>query len=379
MRVSATAGIAEPIPVPYLYGSTAAALDLVFDPVTDYASVERRSGPTVWISVKEGSALDVERLRESLRFAGMKAARVVDDGTIALTFESAEVAQAFEGNASMTGVATGPFRTLVSEDGRIVLASRHHHSIDQIEILSVSKEDEWRLLLGRRIDVAPRAEESERKRFSGVPSIRLLDIPTTHDHALYFNVRSPRLAAPETRRRIAHMIDRATLSAVVCGSDRCEVAAGVDQGMGPLPQQPLTLIVVQGESVAKRAAERLRTQLRRGDIEVLVEVEPMDRFRERGARGEYDLALAPLPRGKSKYRAYAASSYDSAEFRDAVSRGALQEADRILARDAPATPLYEMKMFAAVDKKLCGDVTPRADSWRWIADLRPCKDGEKPK
>ena len=61
-----------------------------------------------------------------------------------------------------------------------------------------------------------------------------------------------------------------------------------------------------------------------------------------------------------------------------VDNGDLATAAEILRRDVPATPLYVMQEFAAIDSRFCGEVMPSITSWLWLADLRPCAPGEVP-
>jgi hypothetical protein len=51
---------------------------------------------------------------------------------------------------------------------------------------------------------------------------------------------------------------------------------------------------------------------------------------------------------------------------------------RILEADVPSLPLYELRMFAAVDTRFCGGEPRSATSWAWLADLRPCSEESTP-
>ena len=68
------------------------------------------------------------------------------------------------------------------------------------------------------------------------------------------------------------------------------------------------------------------------------------------------------------------SGFADPTYDEAVRRGDLAAAQAILDQAMPVTPLYEYRTFAAVDARFCGDVTPSAQSWRWMADLYPCED-----
>ena len=375
LRVSATAGLGSFVPNGRPRGSTAAAADLVFDPVARYASLESREGRVVTLALNSSpDGIEAAALAGLIRFDGIRSSVAAGD-RVRVEFTTEESALAFVDALPFTGVATGPFRE-PKIDG-VVLESRGTTPIDRIEIVEVSKDDEWRLFLGRRIDVIPRVEAARRLEVNA-GTIRIVELETTRDYALLFNVERPAVSRAAVRRAIAHMIDRASLSEVVCGSSDCVVPVDVDSSDAPLTEAALRLLVIEGETVAALAASVVRKQLRKAGVEVEVHVEPIQEAWKKWTEGEFDLALAPFPRGVAKYPAVLALPYTDTAFRAAVERRDFAKADRLLRSQAPATRLFEIRHFAAIDTKWCGDVTPRADSWRWIADLRPCRKGESP-
>jgi hypothetical protein len=68
--------------------------------------------------------------------------------------------------------------------------------------------------------------------------------------------------------------------------------------------------------------------------------------------------------------------YRSAELDAALERDDLDGAIAVLRRDVPAIPLFEARVFAAVDARFCGGIPASATSWFWLSDLYPCAEGD---
>jgi hypothetical protein len=146
----------------------------------------------------------------------------------------------------------------------------------------------------------------------------------------------------------------------------------------------LTLLVIADESSVLLAASVVRHQLARLDIDVDVEPLTFESIVQRTETGQTQLVLAQLPkgaRGLARFQSPGPNSPSMTGFADreydaALEAGDVNRAEAILAREMPATALYEWRLFAAIDSSFCGNVTPSYTSWRWMADLYPCKDVE---
>lgn len=365
VRVSAIAGVADFAPRPGQSGSSAAALDLVFDSVSTHADVIRVSGRIVTFRVRDPARFEVATLAARVRYQGLVSVEVTGADVFTATFIDEKTA-AHATEPWYAFFDTGPYRLEEVRPDGVRLRRRHGGAIDAIEIFETTRADEWRKLMAREIDVIPYASSAYREELEGIGSIRIFDIPAESDAALYFNVRDPQLSDVALRRRIAASIHRKALARLVCDDERCAAPAAA-AAAGELPAM-IELSVVESDSALMIAARGLAYQL--GSLGVNVAIKPTA-VAELVA-GRFQMALAPLTRGPHRYAGLRLSGFTS--FDAALAADDHRAAQEIFEQEVPATILFEYRSFAAVDARLCGDVAPSSTSWRWIADLYPCEE-----
>ncbi len=383
-RVGATAGLAELVPRPEIAGSSAAAVDLVFDFAAAHVADAKVEGTKIHLKRRSISPFSAAELAASARSPGLVSARAVGGDGLELVFDSEASAKASI-ESGVLAFDVGPFRIESQERGRARLTRRGKSAIDVIEIVEVSSSDEWRKFMARELDVMSFSPSLYKDQFAGMDSVRLLDIPSSSSAALYFNVRDPALADAAVRRRIASGLNREAIARIATGdaSSAAPAVAGAADHEVAMPPR-LSLLVLQDDSSMLLAASVLRHQLDRLGIAIDVSAVTLDELVSRPMHGRSQLALSPLPNGRRRYGHFLSPDLDSTSqtgFADpaydaAVQRGDLAAAQFLLDRETPATVLYQRRSFAAIDLRFCGDVTPSPSSWRWMADLHLC-DNEK--
>ncbi len=138
-----------------------------------------------------------------------------------------------------------------------------------------------------------------------------------------------------------------------------------------------------------RAAEVMRHQLHARGVTLTIERLTLEEIAARGSSGNFQLLLAPVPAPDSRaflqqfsslpaHAPYNWTGYANPEYDAAVEAGDGALARTILARDVPVIVLFEIREFAAVDARFCGGKPTSPTSWRWLADLYPCKAGAAP-
>jgi Bacterial extracellular solute-binding proteins, family 5 Middle len=382
-RVGATAGLPELVLRPEMRGSSAAAVDLVFDFAESHVATQRVEGRKVYLARRSNSPYSAEQLADSIRSQGLVSARALGPNRIEAVFEDETSAKA---GTEPWGLAfdVGPFRIQSQEPGKVRLRRRGNSGIDVIEIVEVSSSDEWRRFLARELDVMSLSPSLYRDQFAGMGSVRLIDIPATTSAALYFNVRDPALAAASVRRQIASGLDRPAIARIAIGdASSAGPPITAPEAEVAMPER-LSLRVVKDDSTLLLAASVVKHEL--DGLGIAIDVVPvtLDELTSTSARGGHQLVLAPLAKGDRRYLRFLspASDYPSStgfadqEYDAAVERKDYVRAQAILDREVPATVLYEWRAFAAIDSRFCGNVTPSVMSWRWMADLHLCKNVE---
>ncbi len=374
MRVSATAGLTSFLPDATPSGSSASAQELVFDPLTAFGTVSRVDGRKVTFKVR-GDAADLAR---RIRLRQLTSVDVTGPDELVLTLSDAKSATMVT-NPAFSIVDTGPFKVDREEPGVVRLTRRSPGRLDAIEIVETSQQDEWRKLMARELDVIPAAASAFRKELDGIDSIRVFDIPATFDIALYFNVNDPELSDVAVRRKLASTVNREALAQLACGDERCAAAPVASPGDVPLPER-LVLSVLETDASLSRTASALSYQLGERGVEVDLRSTTIAEVVAR----DFQITVMPLPRGAYRFLSFTSpepgmasvTGFSSPDLDTAFARGDLDAAQRALDDLMPVTPLFENREFAAVDARFCGDVTPSASSWRWIADLVPCEGAE---
>lgn len=380
LRVSAAAGLSDLTPRPLVSGSSAQAMDLVFDLPDSHIESMRADGSRVILSRRPSTRFSADELARALRYEGLISAHALDAQHIEARFIDEKTAALCVQYQNL-GFDIGPFAIDSQAAGRIRLVRRGDSAIDVIELVESSRSDEWRKLVAHELDVVPWAASVYRAEFGGMASIRILDIPPNDTAAIYFNVRAPTLADPRVRRHLAALIRRPALARLACGDASCaspDVEATSD---APLPPR-LSVIVPKDFTTLLTAAKILRHQLFQAGVELDIEPISVEEYVDRTPRGDYLLALGPLTVADHRFgfflspshpKAFAMTGFASAEYDGAVDRGDLVTAQAVLDRELPVTRLFELRSFAAVDAGFCGDVTPTSSSWLWLKELYPCE------
>gem|GEM_PF-3708157 len=388
LRVSAAHGLTEFVPNARPAGSTAYAMELVYEPLHGNARVVRRVGRRVILHRVSGSKYSAATLAESLRFAGLVRS-YLDGRDIVAIFDDETSARALGDRAvgEVGAFALGPYTVEEQRPGRVRLRARTPRPIDSIELVEVASGEQWRQLLGHTLDVLPNLSGLRRGRFRGLKTIRVIEFHHGSDLSVVFNT-ADRALRPAVRRKLASLIDVDAVGRVACGSMGCEPSwrrlhAALDDAV-ELPDT-LRVLVLKGDAPSELAARVVKVELH-GRVRVATTPVAISRF-VRGLKGDFQVAIMPILSGRAgleRFTSHMIGSLNAARYRnpaydDAVAAGELDKARDILARDVPALPLFKMREFAAIDAKFCGDVNTRTSaSWRWIADLRPCKRGEQP-
>jgi hypothetical protein len=382
-RVGATSGLSEFVPGESLSGSSAAAVDLVFDLGPQHVTQLSRDGSTLRLTRRPTSPYTADQLASALRSQSLVSVRATGPDVIEAEFADAAIAERTE--LWYLGFDVGPFALESQEPGRVRLRRRGRSAIDVIDIVELAASDEWRKLMARELDVMSASPALFREQFAGMNSVRVLDIPPNLTATLYFNVRNPVLADAAARRRIAGALNRSAIARVATGDEASAIrSTAIASDEAALLPSRVSLLVGDSESAMLMAASVIRHQL--GGLGVAVDVEalPLEQVFAQVDRGQHQLALGPLPKEDRRFGRFLSSSPDAPsmsgfsdpEYDAAVRKGDFVSAQAILDREVPAIELYEWRTFAAIDSRFCGDVTPDDISWRWMADLRPCENGE---
>jgi len=384
-RAGASDGLSELIPGA-LDGTAAAAADLVFECCEPYVASARADGAKVLLTRKRSARLSASQLASAARYKGLISARALDADHVELVLRDPADAAQIEARCGVC-FDVGPFAVESQESKKTRLRRRGNSAIDVIEIVAVSSSDEWRKLLARELDVMSSSPSLYRDQFAGMTSVRLLDIPPTISATLFFNVRDPELADRGVRRQLAASLNRAAIARVATDdpSAAALAIAAIPGKAVALPTQ-LSLLVIEDQSTLILAASVIRHQFAR--LGITVGVEPMalaDLLKDRVDQGRFQLVLMPAPNGDRRFARFVSpgpempsiTGFADPEYDAAVRAGDLHGAQSILDREMPATVLYEWRTFAAIDAHFCGEVTPSFSSWRWMADLHPCEDGER--
>jgi hypothetical protein len=386
LRVSAASGLSQFVPGPNQSGSTAAALDLVYDPLDQHFASITADGASVLAQRSPSSPFTSEELARSFRFQGLRSAKAVDSGQVVLEFED-ESTTAY---VAYSGIDTGPFALAEQTADRVTLRGRHPVSSTAIEIIELEKttrSDEWRKLMARQLDVIPMANSIYRREFEGLETVRLFDLAPTYGVALYFNASRPPFSNPSLRRRISFALRRKAIGRVSCGSAECAFPDPTPIEGGSPSEDPLnlrtSLVVFEGDSSVTFAAGVIQHQLAPLGVTLDIKEVGIAELTRQSKSGEYTIWLAPIPLGDLSYgfflspghaKGMSLTGFANPAYDAAVEAGDLATAREIIEREVPVTRLYEPRAFAAVDARFCGDVTAEAQSWRWMAELRLCDD-----
>lgn len=364
-------------------------MELVYEPLNGNAEVVRREGRNVFLRRLPQSEYSVDTLAASLRFAGLVRS-YLDRQQIVAVFKDERSARGL-GDPQVGEVgafALGPYALEEQRPGRVRLRGRAPRPIDFIELREVTGGQQWRQLLGHKLDVLPNLSGIQRGRFRGMKTVRVIEFQHTSELVLLFNTRLPALR-PDVRTRLASLIDVDAVGRVACGATGCEPSWRHHHASSPkaveLPNR-LHLAVLKVHAPSTLAARVIALELGHSGVHVTPVEVSLARF-GRVVKGDFELAIMPVPFGRAglarfttqRIGSFNVPGYSNPDYDAAVAAGELAKARTILANDVPALPLFPTREFAAIDARFCGKVDTRtASSWRWIADLHPCKPGEQP-
>ena len=360
-------------------------MDLVFEPIDAHIESVRAEGSSVILVRRANSRLSARELASLLRGKELSSAHALDEQRIEARFADQQTAVLVAEYAGL-GFDSGPFSVDAHAPDRVRLLGRKATAIDAIELVTSSRSDEWRLLLAHELDVVPWANTIYRTEFAGMTSVRLVDIPANDTAALYFNVRTAALAQANVRRDIARGVNREAIARLVCGDPRCAVAIAPVEPVTPLPTR-LSVLVPEDDSSLRSAARIIRHQLWRLNLEIEVRPMPVAKMVEAMTTGQFELAMLPLTLSDLRFGFFLSpghpkgipmTGFANKEYDTAVEGGDLATAQAILDREFPVTRLFELRSFAAIDSRFCGNVAPKASSWLWMSELYPCEEGSPP-
>lgn len=402
LRVGASNGL-SPFRARRFSGDTSHAMELVYTLVREHADVVRMGPTRVSLRAKASSSLGTSFLCERLLEEPGVVGRMPTPAGCILDFESSEARSSFESYPWLM-LDHGPFRweRENGDGGRAVdtspsagdgsirtveMVSRGATSIDRIHITAMPLHEAWRRLFAHELDVLPNMSWLYRPHFAGMRSVRTIDVPVSAYMHVFFNMRLEEWADPDLRRHIARIIEPHALAMLACGDPVCDIkswqpappAAPVE------PPPKITILVLSSHSSAVTTAHAISYRIRlHHEVDIDVELVPIETLAQIEERSDYALVLVPMGILASADHSLTAESlsafagYDSPELIAAAERGDAAEMQRILERDVPALPLYELRTFAAVDASFCGGQPRNATSWAWLVDLRPCAEESAP-
>ena len=374
LRVSATHGLTPVLAGPPFDGSTAYAMDLVFQSWDQHVRIDGRDGATVHMSRLPKSPFTAGQLGDALRFEGLSKVSV-DDQRIDAVFATAEAAAYLHRLAQLRRgrlklFELGPYRVGSRRHDRVFLDRRTPGGgADVIEIVASDATREWRDLFAHNVDVIASAPELHRQQFDGINSVRRIDIPVTTLMTMAVNPHDGALRSQDVRSRLLSLLDTPAISRVACGSRNCWVEPWYRptvKSIAPLPEQ-LSILVLETDSPALAASRVVKHQLRRDGVSVEINAVSLQALRNRHQAGQYQLMLIPTP---SVLDPAAVKIIELLQPANETKRSALE----LLREQALAVPLYKMRFFAAVDARFCGGNPRSFSSWAWLAELELCRD-----
>ena len=108
LRVSAVAGLSELMPGLDASGSSAAAIDLVYDDLEPHVASTRVDGARIVLTRRSSSRLSAVELAATLRGRELRSARAVDNEQVEAVFDDASTASLVDQYQAL-GIDIGPF------------------------------------------------------------------------------------------------------------------------------------------------------------------------------------------------------------------------------------------------------------------------------
>ncbi len=381
LTVGATWGITSFEPDDSLSGSTATAIDLLFDSVADHIASAQAQGRVVRFTLREDTPYTSEILADSFSYSTLVSSRVVDSRHIETTFADEDAALKVA-TLSYGSFALGPFVLAQQTKTTARLQRKSKQAFQEIILQEVTAQDEWRLFLSRKLNVIPHASILYRKELAQLPSVKLIDYPPSHDVALFFNTNRPALRAANSRRYLASQIDRTALSRALFGTPEQSLPQPKPTAEVPTFDLPLRIAYLKDSFQLKRTAEILQFQLAEYNILLQLHPLPIAELIQYCLSDAYDLALFPVPMGKDRYDRFLSpshpasinfTSFASPLYDRAYAANDEAQLKAILSEELPVSFLYRQLYFAAMDASLCNDKQPKMGSWHWLASIHPCE------
>jgi hypothetical protein len=212
-----------------------------------------------------------------------------------------------------------------------------------------------------------------------------MDYPSDGYLALWFNLDREPWSDVAVRREVARRLNREAIAWMVCRSEGCAPEPwGPPRAAADVVVMPetATLLAIEDEhrELVEAIVYHFKDSLR---VELDVVFVPIDQFLVHLDRRDIDMVLVPLP--ELDAGAYIGSKLDLLTgYRDPDLARAYRQSPpdvaaikRILHRDVPVLPLALNRQIAVIPGDWCGQAPQRLSSWRWIATLRPCAEGER--
>jgi hypothetical protein len=367
-------GVESIVPRHDAAGSPAHLFELLFQPASEHLALVGREGPTVELERLDVSPYSGEELAAALRYQGLRRTEV-DGERVLVHFDSGSSAAQF--SVETAGIASGPYRAR-EVGGRVRLEPRTAEAGGTtLELVSADRNDHWRLLSGRHVDVAPRIRARHASFLNGVPSLDLTAYPVRAQVAMLLNPRSPVLASSSTRKLIASTIDASALSRVVCGDCAVDYETSAPFQSVEFPRE-LELLVLAGSKDEALAAKVVAHQIWEAHkSRVVINHFDVDEMSRRLLSSRYQLLFMPIASDPERMfeKVLRVIEHSAEDFDTAVARGDWDAALQELIDEAVLVPLWNQRTYAAVDSSICGAKPDSAISWLWLADLYPCDEG----
>jgi hypothetical protein len=371
LRLGSHSGIA-PMKQPFTGTITANLSDLTFVD-TCFDRVERH-GKHVTFHLADQST-PAETIASAARFPNLVSVVAHDD---AIDVEFANEEDALVGEGDRTIFATGPYEQASFNESELVLRRRSGNGPDLIDVINATSEDEeWRRFLTREFDVIPQTTANQREFLSEVPSVRLVPYQRVSPVFLYFSTQSEALQDHDVRRAISLGLRRGPLAESV--ARKRDAAAKTPEDLTEARRLlhgrhlSLRLTVPATSNYFTKAALIVQSQLRLIDIDVSIVPTSIATFATtpRDLAVFYGFPLAGFVSTNANL-----SQWSNAAFDAAVMDNDLSRAQQIFDEAIPATTLFEVMDWAAIDKRFCGGQPHSPADLSWIADLHPCREGE---
>jgi hypothetical protein len=254
--------------------------------------------------------------------------------------------------------------------------------VREIAVFAFASEDEeWRRFLAREVDLIPQLSTGAMEYLGEVPSVRIVSYQRRKPIALHFGLSSPAFADAGVRRSVAARFNRAAIAAFATGDSANALVTRAEDTDRNLSGH--VRLIFYGASLDQRkAALVVEQQLVEMGFSVSIKALAVPELMAAVEKQSFDVFLFEGSHDPRHHRRFTTGSdfniskYSSAAFDDAVERGDAATATHILETDVPLTPLYREAEAVAVDRRFCGVHPVGSHDYSFLAEIRPCEEGE---